>query len=228
MKKEDLKIKDEFIPDWLPGINDSMQLDSGQQVCHLAVEYKGKTIEVSVCVYGDVKVFYKDGMYKCANSFPQELLDYFAGKRPDLAEEVNIIDNNWFELFFNDDPDNGIVVDVINFSDDTVNGIRDNLLDTIIDHLIRSVEKCPYCGSEIIEYVGDALPDDNETPFHCHECDRFFGIDGPDYKSMPTSDLFQAVCNGCSQETILVQAESYIEKDCIREFLLACLGVAIE
>lgn len=49
-----------------------------------------------------------------------------------------------------------------------------------------------------------------------------------DYKNMPTSDLFQVVCEGCSKETILEQAEGYLGDDKVREFLLACLGVDIE
>ena len=34
---------------------------------------------------------------------------------------------------------------------------------------------CPYCGSENIEWVGDAFEPSNATPYHCHECDKFFG-----------------------------------------------------
>lgn len=34
---------------------------------------------------------------------------------------------------------------------------------------------CPYCGSENIEWMGDAYGDE-ETPFHCHQCDKWFGV----------------------------------------------------
>lgn len=40
---------------------------------------------------------------------------------------------------------------------------------------IYEVDICPYCGSENIEWMGDAYGDE-ETPFHCHECDEWFGI----------------------------------------------------
>ena len=39
----------------------------------------------------------------------------------------------------------------------------------------EDIKKCPYCGSENIEWVGDAFDEDNKTPYHCHECDLFFG-----------------------------------------------------
>lgn len=39
----------------------------------------------------------------------------------------------------------------------------------------ENIEKCPHCGSENFEWVGDAFEEGNETPYHCHECDLFFG-----------------------------------------------------
>ena len=40
------------------------------------------------------------------------------------------------------------------------------------------VNHCPYCGSENIEWMGDAFEDEGEevTPWHCHHCDTWFGI----------------------------------------------------
>lgn len=73
-------------------------------------------------------------------------------------------------------------------------------------------------------YYGDV----NETIGLVEISDNEKDLSGSNYEDLPTSDLFQAVCNGCSKETILDQAEGYIGKDCIREFLLACLGVTIE
>lgn len=40
----------------------------------------------------------------------------------------------------------------------------------------EQVKFCPLCGSSNIEWMGDAFPEDNQTPFHCHECDNFFGV----------------------------------------------------
>lgn len=33
------------------------------------------------------------------------------------------------------------------------------------------IEKCPYCGSENFEHMGD---NDYGMPWYCHECDRWF------------------------------------------------------
>ena len=41
--------------------------------------------------------------------------------------------------------------------------------------MAKEITNCPHCGSENIEWVGDAFAEDNETPYHCHECDKFFG-----------------------------------------------------
>ncbi len=37
------------------------------------------------------------------------------------------------------------------------------------------VNHCPFCGSESIEWMGDAFGE--ETPFHCHECDKWFSAE---------------------------------------------------
>lgn len=135
MKKEDLKIIDEFIPDWILGVNNSMLLDSGQEVCSLTVQYHNKTIRAYVMAVGDVVVnFREDGRYKAASQFPQELLDYFAGKRPDLEDDVVVGNNNWFELIFDDKPNIGYIVDDFeNFA--TIEDIRKWMLDSIGDYL---------------------------------------------------------------------------------------------
>lgn len=41
----------------------------------------------------------------------------------------------------------------------------------------QEVNYCPYCGSENIEWMGDSFGDAGEnTPFHCHQCDTWFGV----------------------------------------------------
>lgn len=37
------------------------------------------------------------------------------------------------------------------------------------------VDYCPFCGSDNVEWMGDAYGDE-ETPFHCHECGEWFGV----------------------------------------------------
>ena len=45
---------------------------------------------------------------------------------------------------------------------------------------------CPYCGSENVEWMGDALGDD---AFHCHECDTWFDMQRPN-----NTELYDDVC----------------------------------
>lgn len=47
-------------------------------------------------------------------------------------------------------------------------------------------------------------------------------------EDVPTSDLLQSVCEDCSAETIIENAENYIPETEFREFLLACLGYDIK
>lgn len=44
----------------------------------------------------------------------------------------------------------------------------------------KNLKKCPFCGSENFEWMGDAFGE-NETPFHCHECDSWFGTMKKDF-----------------------------------------------
>lgn len=49
-----------------------------------------------------------------------------------------------------------------------------------------------------------------------------------DCSETTTQDLFTMVCKECDVETVLENAESYISKDKIREFLMDCLGKSVE
>lgn len=82
-------------------VNDSMELDSGQEVANLVIKEKnGPKVTIAVEVQGSVKVYYKDGMYKCASQMPDELLKLFheGGYSPD-NEDLNVVENNWFEIY---------------------------------------------------------------------------------------------------------------------------------
>ena len=94
----------------LLAINDSMELDSGQEVASLEIQQKGKTkVTITIEVQGCVKVDYKDNRYKCASQMPQELLDIFHnGYEDPEAIGLNVIENNWFEIYIED---GGLCVD---------------------------------------------------------------------------------------------------------------------
>jgi len=66
------------------------------------------------------------------------------------------------------------------------------------------VDVCPFCGSENIEWMGDAFGD--ETPYHCHECDRWFS-DGNDNSG---KKRFQVSVIGCNAATFFCNFEDYV------------------
>ena len=35
--------------------------------------------------------------------------------------------------------------------------------------------KCPYCGSENYEWMGDVAWSEDDKPYCCHNCDSWFG-----------------------------------------------------
>lgn len=69
------------------------------------------------------------------------------------------------------------------------------------------IEKCPYCGSENFEHMGD---NDywNGMPWHCHECDSWFNED--DYQHQLYWENISCLLNGTSIERPLVLKETYI------------------
>ncbi len=88
------------IADFLIGINDSMELDSGQVVATL----KTSDLLVEIRVEGYVRVVFNDVVYKASSQMPQELIDLFhnGGEEYEKALEdgrLYIDDNNWFESF---------------------------------------------------------------------------------------------------------------------------------
>lgn len=98
----------------LENINDSMELDSGQVVAQLKMkdEESGKDITVTLEVQGHVKVYYKDGMYKCASQMPEELIKLFHdGYESETEHDLSVIENNWFEIYI-EEPDQCLHSDV--------------------------------------------------------------------------------------------------------------------
>lgn len=78
-------------------IQDSMCYDSETFIA----EYREGNRSAYVMVQGDVKVYYKDTPYWHASEFPEELLEMFkTGKK---LEGVEIVDNNWLEIFWEED-----------------------------------------------------------------------------------------------------------------------------
>lgn len=88
------------VADFLLGIHDSMELDSGQVVASLSTS----DVLVEIRVEGDVRVVFNDEVYKASTQFPDELLQLFhdGGEEYEKALEdgrLYIDNNNWFEYF---------------------------------------------------------------------------------------------------------------------------------
>ena len=69
------------------------------------------------------------------------------------------------------------------------------------------IEKCPHCGSENFEHMGN---NDywNGMPWHCHECDSWFNED--DYLHQLYWENISCLLNGTSIEKPLVLEDPYI------------------
>lgn len=83
----------------LSKINDSMELDSETVVAELVKD--DFMLELRVNGYVDVE-FEEDGdttSYSCASNMPDELIEMFHTGEAYEDDRVNIIENNWFELF---------------------------------------------------------------------------------------------------------------------------------
>lgn len=90
----------------LTDINDSMELEPGEEIACLVKGNYEATLEVR----GEVRVEYKGVDYSTIAQMPQELKDYFHNKNWGLDhhigedednedDEVIVYDNNWFEIF---------------------------------------------------------------------------------------------------------------------------------
>lgn len=85
----------------LPTIYDSMCFDSGFTAIYAKVLDGTDEYELELRATGHVKVFWEDNMYKCASQMPEELLRLFRdeGINAALGNEVDIVENNWWETF---------------------------------------------------------------------------------------------------------------------------------
>ena len=83
------------VADFLLGVNDSMELDSGQEVASLETD----GLYVSIRVAGDVRVVFNDESYRASSQFPEELVELFHNGKAWNDERVYVDNSNWFESF---------------------------------------------------------------------------------------------------------------------------------
>lgn len=129
-----------FAPD-LFSVNDSMEVESGTELARLDT---GDTV-VTLEVRGDVDVEYKGKSYRSPAKFPPELLEIMHnGYDSDESGTLNVIDNNWAEVFCWEKKDGGKLSwtgqsDVVDLEFDNPSDIYSFLLDcaTIFEERIK-------------------------------------------------------------------------------------------
>lgn len=72
---------------------DSMLFDSYERIA----KYGKDSNYVALDVYGDVRVFYKDEMYRRASEMPKELLGKFRNGNYMNDSDIEVCNNNWFD-----------------------------------------------------------------------------------------------------------------------------------
>lgn len=123
----------------LSDVNNSMELDSGQEVARFE---KGKYV-VTLEVRGDVKVQYRDCTYRCASNMPEELIQMFHDWKPKYEEVADCIMNNWFEIFLWEKDENGMlhwsgISDVCDAENEDEESIRKSL-EEYLDENIKEI-----------------------------------------------------------------------------------------
>ena len=86
-------------PDWKT-MGDSMCFDSGTNFLSATVSTEKGNVDILIQARGGVRVCYKGVMFKCASQMPQELIDKFKDGSAWDDDDCDIIDNNWWELFW--------------------------------------------------------------------------------------------------------------------------------
>lgn len=100
--------------DNLEQYNDSMLFDSDTVIAGGKFEQDDKTIEISLCVRGEVSVNYKGETYHKPSEFPDELKQLIKDKPYDWDDrkDIYVSLNNWFEYIYEiDGYSDGIMAD---------------------------------------------------------------------------------------------------------------------
>lgn len=80
---------------------DSMCLDSGETIC----SYTDGDDKVEIEVRGYVTVDFNGERYRHYSDMPKELQELFKSGKAYDDDRVYILENNWYEIFFNWDED---------------------------------------------------------------------------------------------------------------------------
>jgi hypothetical protein len=94
-----MKIELNLAPNFFT-IGDSMCFDSGTTIMSADICIENKAdVQIDLRACGHVKVDFCDDVYKCASTFPTELMKLFESGLVDTDDRVCIHENNWWEVF---------------------------------------------------------------------------------------------------------------------------------
>lgn len=98
---------------------------------------KTKEYQVSIEVIGDIGIFYKGNFYQCSGNFPNELKEIIKSGNILEHNEIEIINNNWFEIDIyeiNSNNEYELLYDEV-FEQDISIMTEDKLKEYMINHL---------------------------------------------------------------------------------------------
>ena len=151
-----------YLDEDLTNVTDSMEFDSGTEIATLSF---GDS-EASIMVCGEVRVTFKDELYRKPSEFPEELKEIIRAGHVFDHEDVYVGNNNWFAIQFRDgtewDP-NDDVVDVEGLSKQEVFSLMWDALSSHLEHQQPKEEAlAAKVLTDFVEYLrGWAITDDD-------------------------------------------------------------------
>lgn len=151
-----------YLDEDLTNVTDSMEFDSGTEIATLSF---GDS-ECSIMVCGEVRVTYKDEVYRQPSEFPEELKEIIRAGHVFDHEDVYVGNNNWFAIQFRDgtewDPDDN-VVDVEGLSKQEIFSLMWDALSSHLEHQRPKEEAlAAKVLTDFVEYLrGWAITDDD-------------------------------------------------------------------
>ena len=151
-----------YLDEDLTNVTDSMEFDSGTEIATLSF---GDS-EASIMVCGEVRVTFKDELYRKPSEFPEELKEIIRAGHVFDHENVYVGNNNWFAIQFRDgtewDP-NDDVVDVEGLSKQEVFSLMWDALSSHLEHQQPKEEAlAAKVLTDFVEYLrGWAITDDD-------------------------------------------------------------------
>ena len=150
-----------YLHEDLTNVTDSMELDSGTEIATLSF---GDS-EAAILVCGEVRVTYKDELYRKPSEFPEELKEIIRAGHVFDHEDVYIGNNNWFAIQFRDGTEwdsNDVVVDVEGLSKQEVFSLMWDALSSHLENQRRLEALASTVLTDFVEYLrGWAITDDD-------------------------------------------------------------------